>query len=211
MTRISFGNLNNAQMTPEMEKRLQSQENFTAIDTQKLKQDTVELTKKAGKENFIFKIMRSFGVEDPKKTLKALGMTLLTVVVSALIGNKTSNLTAKLGLSADDLLKKDGFKWLNSIGNGLKKAKKNVGSFLTKHFKSADDIATTLSDPAKKVGPKNAFARSSCSGIKYQFASAVIESMQGIFYGGAKNIAKNFDDILIDGKKINKNFTEAFI
>ena len=61
MDKLSFGNLttNTQNISPQMQQRLESGENFTAIDKEKLKQDTVEITQNAVKENFVFKISSS--------------------------------------------------------------------------------------------------------------------------------------------------------
>ncbi|MBQ7286776.1 MAG: hypothetical protein IJW73_03340, partial [Candidatus Gastranaerophilales bacterium] len=65
----------------ELKKRLESQENFGAIDTQKLKQDTVDLAQKQVKENWLFKTMRnSFGIENPKKFLISLCASIVSVI-----------------------------------------------------------------------------------------------------------------------------------
>ena len=74
MSNVSFGNLsNNQQLSPAIEQRVQSQENFGAVDREKLKQDTVEIAKNTQervKENFVFRILKNtFGIEDPKKFL----------------------------------------------------------------------------------------------------------------------------------------------
>ena len=52
------------------------------------------------------------------------------------------------------------------------------------------EISDALSK--NKFKAKIPMARAQCSGIVYQFACAVIESMQGIFYGRQKDIAKAF-------------------
>ena len=44
---INNANLNMQNISPEMQKRLESGENFGAIDTQKIKEDTVEITQNA--------------------------------------------------------------------------------------------------------------------------------------------------------------------
>ena len=151
MNSISFGNLTtNMQTTPELEQRMQSQENFTAIDKEKLKQDTVEIASKAGeqvKDNFIIKALKSIGVEDPKKTLKSVAYTILTMTGVAILGNRLSNKTADLGIYIDKVLKGDGFKWLQNIGNSFKKAKTGVGNLLKK--------SDTINDLAKTLKEKN--------------------------------------------------------
>ena len=107
MSNISFGNVNPTMqsISPEMQKRIESGENFGAIDTQKIKEDTVEITQNAVKENFIFKIMRNvFGVKDPKKTLTSIGLTAVTVVAFATLGNKSIKKMSQMGLDVDKFL-----------------------------------------------------------------------------------------------------------
>lgn len=225
MSNISFGNLttNNSQINPELQKRIESQENFTAIDTDKLKQDTVELANKAGekakenvKDNFVFRILKNLGVEEPKKFLKSVAYTTITIAGIAIFGNKMSNKFADLGLKCDELLQGDGFKWARNIGEGLRKGKNNTVNFLKKS-KTIENIIDTLGDTKNRLRAINPLAKSQCAGAKYQFSCAVIESMQGIFYGKTKNIAQKFaKDIQIDGVnigagKLDKEFIRKMI
>lgn len=215
MNNISFGNVTAQKeyINPEIEKRNQSQENFGAtIDKEKLKQDTVEFATKAEqqvKDNFVFRIMRNLGVKEPKKLLKSIGYTTVTIAGIAVFGNKMSNKFADLGLKADDMLQGDGFKWARNIGEGLKKTKTKVGSFLKSHSKTFDDVTTTLKNPAKKLSAENSWAKAQCSGAKFQFASAVVESMQGIFYGWQKDVV-NINKELVKSTN-GKNFNFGFL
>lgn len=215
MSNISFGNITAQKeyINPEIEKRNQSQENFGAtIDKEKLKQDTVEIATKAEqqvKDNFVFRIMRNLGVKEPKKLLKSIAYTFIAVAGVAIFGNKMSNKFADLGLKADDMLQGDGFKWARNIGSKIKTTKTNVGKFLKSHSKTIDDITTTLKNPAKKLSAENPWAKAQCSGAKYQFASAVVESMQGIFYGWQKDVV-NKNIKLVKGTN-GKNFNFGFL
>ena len=219
---ISFGNLttNNSQINPELQKRIESQENFTAIDTEKLKQDTVEIASKAGeqvKDNFVFRILKNLGVEDPKKFLKSVGLTALTVAGFALLGNKTSKHTAQLGIAVDEFLQKGKGKWIGEIGEKISSFTKNYITGPIKKIPLFKSISSDLAN-GSKIKAKNPMARAQCSGIVYQFSCAVIESMQGIFYGRQKDIAKNFTKkdaselltFIKNGKTHNVDFKKAF-
>ena len=127
MSSISFGNLStsNRSIPPEMEKRIQSQENFTAIDKEKLKQDTVELTNKAQesvKENFIFRTMRNiFGIKEPKKFLISLGLTAVTALGFARLGNKYNKQIIEFSQKVDDYVQKAPvFKKIGDFTDGIK-------------------------------------------------------------------------------------------
>lgn len=225
MGNISFGNLttNNTQLPPELLKRAESQENFTALNKEKLKQDTVEIASKASekakenvKDNFIFRILKNLGVEEPKKFLKSLAYTTITIVGIAVFGNKMSNKFADWGLKCDEILQGDGFKWARNASKKLGNIKNNISNFFKKS-KTINDITSTLSDSTKKLRAKIPMAKSQCAGPKFQFSCAVIESMQGIFYGKTKNIAQQFaKNIQIDGtnitsKKLDKDFIRKMI
>ena len=89
---------NNAAITPQQQITLKKQANqpeFSAVDKDKIKQDAVELAQQghqAIKENWIFSTLRNvFHIEDPKKFLTSLGLTLATVIGLAYIGNKSVN------------------------------------------------------------------------------------------------------------------------
>ena len=106
---ISFEKNQNLSNVPSsnIQTRINEGQNFGAIDKQKLQQDALELKKEAennAKENFIFRMLKGLGINDPKKFFKALGLTLATVVGFALLGNKTANKMASAGLKVDDLL-----------------------------------------------------------------------------------------------------------
>ena len=97
-------NSNFIAQNPEFQQKAQYQENFTALDKEKFKQDTVEITSKAQKEvkdNAFIRALKNLGVEDPKKFLKSLAMTLATVGGLMFLGNKLSTKSIKLGNSVD--------------------------------------------------------------------------------------------------------------
>lgn len=157
MDKISFKNNvipNQTTQTPEIQQRMQSQENFGAIDKEKLKQDTVELankTKEGAKENFVFRIMRKMGSEDPKKTLKSIILTLGTVVGLAVLGNKMSNKTASWGLKVDEVVSNSN--WYKKLSGALSGAKNKITGFFKKS-KTVSDVANTLTNEATKAKPK---------------------------------------------------------
>jgi len=129
MEALSFRNNYIKNQPEEVKKRLQSQENFTSLDADKLKQDTVEIASKAGesiqdsvKENWFYKQLRHFGVKDPKKLIKSVTFAIATTVGLAILGNKMSNKTAELGQTiGDDIIAKTApYKWLQNCGNRIK-------------------------------------------------------------------------------------------
>ena len=92
-------------------------ESFSAIDKEKLKKDTVELTQNTVKENFIFRILRdTFGIKDPKKCLNSIFLTAVATIGVATLGNKSVKFMANMGLKVDDfLLKNKTYTTLNII------------------------------------------------------------------------------------------------
>jgi hypothetical protein len=175
MDTISFGNLTaqNAQMTPEMQKRLESQENFTAIDKEKLKQDTVEITNKAkenAKENFIFRGLRNFGINDPKKFLISCGLTLATIVGFATLGKKTLNKMTTTGINIDEKLAQNDF--YKKISGFFTSAKTKIGDFFKKN-KTIKEASGILNDKTRRAKPKIQLAKGMGQGFAPQFAYAV--------------------------------------
>ena len=164
---VSFQNSSNLQINnPEFQKRAESQENFTALDKQKISQDMLELSEKAPKdmqESWLFRIMRNtFGIKEPKKVLKAIGLTIGTVIGLGFIGNKLSLPTDKLGNTIDDfLLKGDNIlsKGYRAISGALTNLKSNIATKLeNSKSNTIKDIYTTLS--TKKAQPIHPLARS---------------------------------------------------
>ena len=131
---ISFEKNQNLSNVPSsnIQTRINEGQNFGAIDKQKLQQDALELKKEAennAKENFIFRMLKGLGINDPKKFFKALGLTLATVVGFALLGNKTANKMASAGLKVDDLLLND--KIYQGVSSFFKSAKEKIVKTLT--------------------------------------------------------------------------------
>lgn len=155
MNNVNFGNLTYQNTTKKMQNPASSQE-FGAIDKAKLQQDAVEISSKAKdkateevKENFIFRTLRNtFHVEDPKKFLVSLGLTVGTVVGGAVLGNRLSNSTANLGNKVDKFL--EGNKTYNAIGDALNGAKKKVSKQLNKS-KTVQDITETFKNRKAKA------------------------------------------------------------
>lgn len=180
MDNISFGNLTTdyTQISPELQKRTESQENFTAIDTEKLKQDTVEIGKKVAdgtKDNVFLRGLNFVGIKDWKKFLKTLGFTILTCVGFAVAGNKLTKPAAKLGDMIDGLLQK-GFvgNIRNSIGGFLKNHTSGIKKSVSK-LKIAQDIQETFKkNPA---GPKWNIFRGFDKGAKGVFSNTLLEEI----------------------------------
>jgi len=163
-------------VSPEVQKRLESKENFSALNTEKLKQDTAEFaqktTEEVKKENFVFRIMRSFGAKDPKKLLTSLGLTVATVAGVAFIGNMLAKPTSKLSVAVDNFLLKG--------DNPLSKGYRAVSDFLSTHkanfiervknskSKTIRNIYETFTN--RKLGPVNALAKTYPSGGRGIFA-----------------------------------------
>lgn len=151
MNNISFGNLT-YQNTQKKLQNPASQQEFGSLDKAKLQQDAVELSSKAKeevKENFVYRTLRNtFHVEDPKKFLISLGLTLGTVVGGAYVGNRLSNSTATLGNKVDKFLENN--KAYNAVGDALNGAKKKVGNKLSQS-KTIQDITETFELRKAKV------------------------------------------------------------
>lgn len=189
MDKISFKNNLNTIQNPqnaELQQRMQSQENFGAIDKDKLKQDTVELankTKETAKENFIFRGLKNLGVKDPKKFLKSVGLTLVTTIGFAALGKRTLKTMTKAGIGVDDvLLNKDNFlgKIYCSVTDGLGKAKTKVAG-LFKKSKTVKEVSDTLSDVTRKARPKQDLAKGMGQGFAPQFGYAVKDMLEASF------------------------------
>ena len=107
MEALTFRNNYIQNQSSKVKQRYESEENFTALDKEKLKQDTVEIASRAkdnANDNFVFRTLRNFGVDDPKKFLKSVGLSVLTVILVAITCNKASNPARKLGHSIDNFL-----------------------------------------------------------------------------------------------------------
>ncbi len=184
MEALSFRN-NYIQSQPDnVQKRLESDENFTALDTEKLKQDTVEIASKATgnvkdsvNDTWIVKQLKRLGVENPKKLMKSIALAVITTVGFAYLGNKLSNKTADLGQTiGDDLIgKSKPYKLLQKGGEWLKKntLKAINGNKYTK------EIYTTLTQKAEHA--KLDVARGYGQGFLGIFSLTPIEIMQKAF------------------------------
>ena len=178
MSNVSFGNLsNNQQLSPAIEQRVQSQENFGAVDREKLKQDTVEIAKNTHervKENFVFRILKNtFGIEDPKKFLISAGLMIGTVLSFAALGNKFNKQIIAFSQKVDDFILKNNF--TKTIGENIGKIKENISKFFKK-FNFINDLADTFKNrKAQAVRPE---ART--LGPKGQFAANVMDTAQAL-------------------------------
>ncbi len=184
---------NSYKLSPELQRRTQDQENFAALDKEKLKQDTVNLANKTvenANENWLFKKMKGFGIENPKKLLKSVLYSTLTVVGLAFIGNKLSTPTAKLGEKVDKALLTDGTifnKIYAPISNLFKKGKDTL-SEIPKHSKALQEIQETIKTRPAKM--KTSIARGYERGPVGIFILTVSDT-----FGNVKaNFAKQFGD-----------------
>lgn len=223
MNNVNLTGLNTQQnLSPELKKKFETQENFTAIDKEQLKQDSVELANKAkdnAKENFIFKTMRNLGVEDPKKFIKSVGLTILTVVGVAFIGNKTAGKTIDLGINIDKFLLEGnnfiskGYRaiagFLGSGKNRLTNAIKNSKS------KTVQDLSETFKNRVAK--PIQKFAQTYGSGGKGIFSMTPPDVLRtGLNESSGlnkitKEITKTLNENGIRGKKAANKVISTFL
>lgn len=207
---INFGqnSYNASTLTPEMQKKLQAQENFQALNKEQLQKDAFEITnavKENAKENFIFKTLKKMGVKDPKKTIKSIGLTIGTVVGLAVLGNKSVSKMTKLGISFSE--------WETKTGafQKLQAGKATAGKFLNNHvFKSAEQggnalqkFAYTIKDTIvnKCVQPVWNFARGYGHGFISIFSLTPPDTLQNAFKGkNASEIEKSLKKLVKDDK-----------
>lgn len=132
-------------------------QNFTAVDTQQLKQDAVQLSNKATEQvqenSQLGMAQQMFGIDfknHPKRTAVSLALVLTTVVSLAVLGNSklSTEIMPNLGHAVDDILKNN--KLYGSISGVLTKAKNNLTSFLRKN-KTIDNIFNTLKNNKAKA------------------------------------------------------------
>lgn len=207
MDKLSFGNLttNTQNISPQMQQRLESGENFTAIDKEKLKQDTVEITQNAVEENFIFKILRNtFGVKDPKKFLTSIGLTTVTVIGFATAGNMSVKKMSQLGLDVDKFLKNNDL--YKNITSFLKKGTDGIANFFKKS-KTINDVTDTLKN--KMVKPIQQFAKGTGQGIKIQFAYTIPDVLEALPLKAQGDTYKNLRKALGSKGKAIKFITAA--
>ena len=211
MEAINFRN-NYIQSQPDdIKKRLESNENFTALDTEKLKQDTLELTNKAkenANENFIFKTLRNFGVNDPKKFLKSVAMSIGAVIGVAILGNKLTNPARKLGHSIDKFLTGDNAvgKCRNAVINFFKKTGKNISTKLKKP-KVIENAKKALENPVERKwnlfrgfenGAKGLFANTNIETIENAISkdkNKAIETLTNLFNGDSARAERVIADM----------------
>lgn len=205
MEKLQF-KTNNINFTQNANSPATSQENFTALDKEKIKQDTVELTNQAKeqvKENWVFRVMRNtFGVEDPKKTLTSLALTLSTVVGLAVLGNKSAHKMTELGFKVDEKLANS--KIYKSISSFFTNAGKKASN-LFKKSKTGQDISETLK--TRKAKPKSDMTRGYGRGFVSIFSLTPKDVLDKSFKGKSadeiKNVLKNIlDDV--DADSISK-------
>ncbi len=160
---VNFNSNNTYIQSPELQHRMGSQENFGAIDKEKLKQDTAQFSQKT-QEN-VKEDIQNVGLVKaaknavPKNNIKkfftSLGLVLATTIGFAVLGNKSTNFMTKLGLKVDDVLLNS--KWYTQIGDTMKNAKKGLAGFLSDHSKTYNDIVDTF---------KNRHAKQKCDAAR---------------------------------------------
>ncbi len=208
--------------SPAIEKRLESRENFGALDAKKIQQDTAEFTKKQTeeikKENFIFRTLRNLGVNDPKKLIISVALTVATTVGLAVLGNKMSDKTAKWGIQVDEFLKNQ--KWYQNLSTKLSNTKNKVISTLRKS-KSFDDLYATFK--TKFAKPKADMTRGYGRGFVSIFSLTPVDVLKKTFKGKSEaeiiksleklvgsDKAKEFAGQILGNVKDNREFCKLF-
>ena len=206
MNDISFKSNYGAINSPELQRRLESQENFTGYTTDRLKEDAVEIGNKAKKEvkkNWIVKALNDIGVEDPKKLFTSIGLVIATTIGLAFLGNKMSNKTADFGLKVDEFAKNS--KIYQGISNFFKSGKDKTVDFLKK-FKTTNNILETFKTnrARQKFDPVRGYGK----GFVSIFSLTPPDILKHAFEKSAKKMAnggKVKDEQLIEaGKNIMK-------
>ena len=195
--------------SPIVQKRLNSGENFGALDTKKIQQDTAEFAKKQTeeikKENFVFRILRNLGVDNPKKFFISLGLTIATTVGLAFIGNKMSGKTANWGIEVDKFLKDK--KWFQNLSTGFSNKKQSLINTLKKS-KTFDDIYTTFK--TKFAKPKADMTRGYGRGFVSIFSLTPVDVLKKTFKGkDAETIAKSLEGLV--GSEKAKEFASQIL
>ncbi|MBQ9245337.1 hypothetical protein IJ182_03620 [bacterium] len=179
------------------------QGNFGAIDTEKLKQDTVEVAQKTEeqvKENWFFRTLRNtFGVKDPKKFTISAALTIATVVGLAAIGNKMADPTAEFGVGVDEKLKAN--KLFSGISNIAKKVTGGIKSFVLKHSKTARDLEDTFKNRMAK--PKTDLTRGYGRGFVSIFSLTPVDIIKKAFAPQAKDYARLTDEMVNISNTLN--------
>ncbi len=208
MNTINFtNNMQTNSLNPEVKKRFEDKESFTAIDKEKLKQDVAEFQEKTEehvKENFFSRTLKNLGIKDPKKFFISLGATLATVVGLAFFGNKSSDKMARLGIRVDEFLKSKS--WFNSITNFFSKGKSNLVGFLRRKSKTIDNIATTLKNrPAK---PRCDFTRGYGRGFVSIFSLTPVDILKNTISSLGDDKAQNALKNLVGDDRWKEFFDE---
>ncbi len=148
-------------------------QNFTAVDTEKLKQDAVEISGKAAEHvednSMLGSIKKMMGIDfknHPKRTAISLALTAATVVALAALGNSKLSTKTMVGLGnkVDDILLNNNT--YKNITGALSRAKEGVVRFLKKS-KTINNVIETLKN--NKAGPKWNIAQGQGQGAKRIF------------------------------------------
>lgn len=143
--------------------------NFGAIDRETLEKGAEQVQKQV-EDNFVIQMIKNmFGIDihNPKKTMISLGLTLVTVLGLAKLGNSkfSTEKLADLGIDLSNALKNNNT-YMNITGK-MKSAKDSVVNFLRKS-KTIDDIFETFAN--RKAKPVNQWAKGTGSGLKRIFS-----------------------------------------
>lgn len=199
----------NNQLTPDVQNKTNNQENFTALDREKLKQDSIEIankTKENANDNIIFRVLRNIGVKDPKKTLKSLGMSILTIIGVMFVCNKITTPAAKLGNYIDDILTGDNI--LGRCRNGLVGLFKSAGTAIKdmRKPKFVENVQEALKSP---LTPKWNLLRGFENGAKGLFSNTIVETITTGFDKNKDSVLETLTKVLGgDSEKAKKLLTE---
>lgn len=196
MSSINFTTHANTQNSKLQKKALKEQSFLGNAASQS---DKVEISKnkqEEKEESFIAQAIKRFtglDISEPKKALKVLGISALSVVVVMLLGNKLGKPCQKLGNIIDNVLLSD--------KNVLGKVRNALANFVSPKLTKAKDV---LSKPkfvqdiiAASRKPKNArwnIFRGYENGAKGVFATTIRETLNGATEKdalGAQNALKN--------------------
>ena len=193
-------------LQPEIRKTTKQPE-FSALDKEQIKQDAVELAQQgheAVKENWVFSTMRNvFHIENPKKFLTSLGLTLATIVGLAFLGNKSTNKMTKLGQKVDDLLANN--KLYQNTAQNLNNLKNKTVSTLRKS-KTLDDVFETLK--TRKATPKADLTRGYGRGFVSIFSVTPVDIIKTALNKKQAKLPQGLASQL--GNKNTQKFMELF-
>jgi len=143
--------------------------NFGAIDRQMLEQGAQEITKTVEENPFTMMLKNMFGIDinNPKKTLTSLALTLVTVIGLAKLGNSklSTDKLPDLGIKVSEALKNN--KAYMNITTKMKGAKESLVKFLRKS-KTLDDVFETFAN--RKAKAVNPMAKGTGTGLKRIFS-----------------------------------------